>query len=80
MTRATAIIGKSAATCCPYSSDVNLLSIAGLLGGLILAGAAGAHGGVEVEADRCIMKIGAFKSHFTGYQPEKRAAQMAKWM
>ena len=46
-----------------------------MLGSLLLAGSVWAHGGVEVEADHCIMKIGTFKAHFTGYQPEKRAAQ-----
>lgn len=34
-----------------------------------------AHGGVSVEDDQCIMKIGPLRAHFTGYQPEKRATQ-----
>ncbi|MDE1011177.1 MAG: hypothetical protein OSB38_36500 [Paraburkholderia fungorum] len=28
-----------------------------------------------MEDDRCIMKIGDLRAHFTGYQPEKRATQ-----
>jgi len=34
-----------------------------------------AHGGVSVEDDVCIMKIGRFKTHFTGYLPQQRATQ-----
>lgn len=34
-----------------------------------------AHGGVSVEDDVCIMKLGELKAHFTGYQPEYRATQ-----
>lgn len=34
-----------------------------------------AHGGVSMEDDQCIMKIGPLRAHFTGYQPEKRATQ-----
>lgn len=39
------------------------------------AAPAQAHGGVSMEDDKCIMKIGALRAHFTGYQPEKRATQ-----
>lgn len=31
---------------------------------------ASAHGGVSIEADKCVLKIGKFLMHFTGYQPE----------
>jgi len=34
-----------------------------------------AHGGVSVEDDKCIMAIGRYSAHFTGYQPAKRASQ-----
>lgn len=34
-----------------------------------------AHGGVSVEDDTCIMTIGTYKAHFTGYQPQVRASQ-----
>lgn len=34
-----------------------------------------AHGGVSMEDDTCVMKIGDLRAHFTGYQPEKRATQ-----
>ncbi len=47
-----------------------------VFGSAVLATApAGAHGGVSMEDDNCIMKIGAMTAHFTGYQPEKRATQ-----
>ncbi|MEW6169295.1 MAG: hypothetical protein AB1651_16610 [Pseudomonadota bacterium] len=42
---------------------------------LVHAAAAQAHGGVSVEDDQCIMRIGPLRAHFTGYQPEKRATQ-----
>ena len=34
-----------------------------------------AHGGVSVEDDTCIMTIGPYRAHFTGYQPQARASQ-----
>lgn len=34
-----------------------------------------AHGGVAMEEDHCVMRIGAYRAHFTGYQPETRASQ-----
>ncbi len=34
-----------------------------------------AHGGVSVEKDLCVMKIGRYRAHFTGYQPRERASQ-----
>lgn len=34
-----------------------------------------AHGGVSVEDDTCIMTIGPYQAHFTGYQPAVRASQ-----
>ena len=34
-----------------------------------------AHGGVSLEDDLCIMQIGQYRAHFTGYQPKARASQ-----
>jgi hypothetical protein len=34
-----------------------------------------AHGGVSVEDDICIMQVGRYRAHFTGYQPRERASQ-----
>lgn len=34
-----------------------------------------AHGGVSVDDDGCVMSIGPYRAHFTGYQPELRATQ-----
>jgi hypothetical protein len=34
-----------------------------------------AHGGVSLEDDLCIMRIGSMRAHFTGYQPKVRASQ-----
>ena len=34
-----------------------------------------AHGGVSIEDDRCIMTIGPYRAHFSGYQPKLRASQ-----
>ncbi len=33
------------------------------------------HGGVSIEDDTCILRIGPYKAHFTGYQPAVRASQ-----
>lgn len=48
------------------------------LAAALLAGAAASawpHGGVSLEEDRCILRIGADRAHFAGYQPEHRASQ-----
>jgi hypothetical protein len=42
---------------------------------LLCAPGAFGHGGVSMEDDKCIMRIGLFRAHFTGYQPETRATQ-----
>ncbi|MCC6295251.1 MAG: hypothetical protein IT469_00930 [Pseudomonadales bacterium] len=34
-----------------------------------------AHGGVSMEEDLCVIQIGRYKAHFTGYLPERRATQ-----
>ncbi len=34
-----------------------------------------AHGGVSMEDDLCVIKIGFLKAHFTGYQPKTNGTQ-----
>ncbi len=34
-----------------------------------------AHGGVSMDEDVCLIQIGRYKAHFTGYLPERRATQ-----
>ncbi len=42
---------------------------------VFFANQAWSHGGVSMEDDVCLIKIGPYKAHFTGYQPEVRATQ-----
>lgn len=37
--------------------------------------AALAHGGVGIEDDKCVLRIGAARAHFAGYQPDFRSSQ-----
>ena len=49
-----------------------------VMAGLLIAlpsGGAWAHGGVSMEDDLCILKIGPYTMHFTGYQPEKAQSE-----
>ncbi|MDI1272605.1 MULTISPECIES: hypothetical protein [unclassified Polaromonas] len=41
----------------------------------VAAVSAWAHGGVGIEDDKCILRIGSDRAHFAGYQPEHRASQ-----
>ena len=41
-----------------------------LLAALFANTAVYAHGGVSIEFDTCILKIGSYRMHLTGYQPE----------
>jgi hypothetical protein len=34
-----------------------------------------AHGGVSIEDDLCVLQVGTYRMHFTGYQPEESGAQ-----
>ena len=34
-----------------------------------------AHGGVSIEKDLCVLQLGSFRMHFTGYQPARSGAQ-----
>lgn len=43
--------------------------------GLFQSDSASAHGGVSFERDMCVMKIGPYKMHFTGYEPETKQSQ-----
>lgn len=42
---------------------------------LLVAQVAWGHGGVSIEDDRCVLKAGGYKAHFTGYQPKVRGTQ-----
>ena len=58
------------------STLTTLLCVA--IGGLLLWGAAEparAHGGVVLEEDICVIKMGFLSAHFTIYQPETRASE-----
>lgn len=49
-------------------------ALAGAL--LALASASvSAHGGVSMEDDVCVLRVGPYRAHFAGYQPEFRATQ-----
>lgn len=41
----------------------------------LIAATSQAHGGVSMEDDGCIMRIGSYRAHFAGYQPELRSTQ-----
>jgi hypothetical protein len=51
------------------------LRVNAFLVALIVTSGVYAHGGVSVENDTCIMSIGPYRAHFTGYQPAVRASQ-----
>ncbi|MGB1884832.1 MAG: hypothetical protein ACPHUF_13065 [Gammaproteobacteria bacterium] len=42
---------------------------------IVFAPATFGHGGVSMEDDLCVMQIGPYRAHFTGYQPQLRASQ-----
>jgi len=42
---------------------------------LFASAAALGHGGVSMEDDVCLIKIGPYTAHFTGYLPQERASQ-----
>ena len=45
------------------------------LGCLFFCERAIAHGGVSIEDDACILTVGTYRAHFSGYQPAIRASQ-----
>jgi hypothetical protein len=50
-----------------------LLTIVSTLSVGLWVSAAQAHGGVSMEKDRCVLKIGPHVMHFSGYQPDRQA-------
>ena len=46
-----------------------------LLSTLLMTSVAWGHGGVSMDDDMCMMRVGTYRAHFTGYQPESRATQ-----
>lgn len=46
------------------------LNAAWLLAAVLFSSSAFAHGGVSVQGNKCIMKIGTYIIYFTGYQPQ----------
>lgn len=42
---------------------------------LLMTTKASAHGGVSIEADKCVLTIGQYLMHFTGYQPESSGGE-----
>ncbi|MGR8919869.1 MAG: hypothetical protein ACU85V_09630 [Gammaproteobacteria bacterium] len=56
------------------SFDLILTLLACALG-LAWSAPAVSHGGVSMEEDTCVMLVGPYKAHFTGYQPSVRASQ-----
>lgn len=42
---------------------------------LLVNATAWAHGGVSIEEDKCVLKIGNYLVHFTGYQPESGGSE-----
>jgi len=57
-------------TACGHGSRLALM-----VGLLIFGAAAWAHGGVSLEDDLCVLSLGNYKMHFTGYQPEQSGAE-----
>lgn len=54
------------------SAWLRVMAAAALLGAVSLVQA---HGGVSMEDDVCVMRIGTMRAHVAGYQPEHRATQ-----
>ena len=53
-------------------------AVLGTLLAVLISGASGqvgAHGGVSIEDDICLLQLGAYRMHFTGYQPAQSGAQ-----
>ncbi|MGH8645665.1 MAG: hypothetical protein ACREX4_14860 [Gammaproteobacteria bacterium] len=52
-------------------------NVAGFIGAFLLLvnATAWAHGGVSIEEDKCVLKIGNYLAHFADYQPESRGSE-----
>ena len=46
-----------------------------VLASCFIASAVHAHGGVSIEKDLCVLQLGPYRMHFTGYQPARSGAQ-----
>jgi hypothetical protein len=46
-----------------------------LFGLFVMSSTASAHGGLSADKDLCILTIGVYKMHFTGYQPDSSATK-----
>jgi hypothetical protein len=53
---------------------IRLVGACFIASGLLISQAL-AHGGVSVQDNRCLMKIGPYEMNFTGYQPQKSYSQ-----
>ncbi len=63
-----AIITERPVKCRIFTSLLSLLSCVWLQ-------SAHAHGGVSLEDDLCVLALGSYRMHFTGYQPETSGAR-----
>lgn len=52
-----------------------ILAGMGVLLACLWTGGARAHGGVSLEDDLCVLSLGSYRMHFTGYQPETSGAE-----
>lgn len=55
--------------------EMKLAAMVVLLSLIFVPGLALGHGGVSVEDDVCIIKLGTYSAHFTGYLPKTRATK-----
>lgn len=54
---------------------INKIVVACLFSIFFFSSTASAHGGLSADKDLCILTIGAYKMHFTGYQPDSSATK-----
>lgn len=54
---------------------IALMLVTSCVAGLVSVSPGWAHGGVSMDSDVCVLTAGAYRAHFTGYQPERRASQ-----
>jgi len=52
-----------------------IFALTTLLMSTMISGPALSHGGVSIGEDSCVLKIGPYQFHFTGYQPRTSQAQ-----
>ena len=60
-------------------SNLKINGLSAILGALlmsaIISGPAHSHGGVSISEDSCVLTIGPYLFHFTGYQPTQTQAE-----